>query len=51
MKIGALNAGEKIQTEINFNTKSREISYHMVGSDDNLEDILLRSLRGAEVLI
>lgn len=30
---------------------SREITYHMVGSDDNLEDILLRSLRGAEVLV
>ena len=30
---------------------SREITYHLVGSEDNLEDILLRSLRGAEVLI
>lgn len=30
---------------------SREITYHMVGSDDNLEDILLRSLRGVEVLV
>ena len=30
---------------------SREITYHLFGSDDNLEDILLRSLRGAEVLI
>ena len=30
---------------------SREITYHVVGSDDNLEDILLRSLRGAEVLV
>ena len=30
---------------------SREITYHMVGTDDNLDDILLRSLRGAEVLI
>ncbi|MDR3539745.1 MAG: DUF58 domain-containing protein [Desulfosporosinus sp.] len=30
---------------------SREITYHLVGSDDGLEDILLRSLRGAEVLV
>lgn len=30
---------------------SREITYHLVGSEDNLEDILLRSLRGAEVLV
>lgn len=30
---------------------SREITYHLVGSEDNLEDILLRSLRGVEVLV
>ena len=31
--------------------RSREMTYHAVGSEENLEDILLRSLRGAEVLI
>ncbi|SPF43283.1 conserved hypothetical protein [Candidatus Desulfosporosinus infrequens] len=30
---------------------SREITYHLVGSEESLEDILLRSLRGAEVLV
>lgn len=30
---------------------SREITYHLIGSDENLEDILLRSLRGAQVLV
>ncbi|MHB8126054.1 MAG: DUF58 domain-containing protein [Desulfitobacteriaceae bacterium] len=30
---------------------SREMTYHTVGSEENLEDILLRSLRGAEVLV
>nr|MDA8226563.1 DUF58 domain-containing protein [Desulfitobacterium hafniense] len=29
----------------------REMSYQIIGTEENLEDILLRSLRGAEVLV
>ena len=42
---------EKFLSSIKQFCLSREMNYHTVSSDENLEDILLRSLRGAEVLV